>query len=388
MLSKVCMYVMYVLLCMYFPQFCLSSSLQISKLCVFSLVSKNSLTIIVLLSAWPHPKSFFKTSFLFAINSRAHTAPLPNPLQMLKWSCITRTSGNTFPPALSCTSSQDLEIGVRADVIKPILHSKYQTCLNVCSCDVTFTFNPHALIGLSWNINMHDFGDQMGEIVNLLGFILCIHPSNSPLKAFLEEGHGELVFPSLREDDTFTSSCKAPSFTELVTSRRPFGSWQNSGWSRYRPSGALSSSSQLLLSSFITSNKAFHNSFTCSYMLHTWQTQFEYASSTLTTKLLNLKWRRREIKNDERWRSDAAVTDQSNNNANNNFFVFSSADCRRDLTFSGWESQDLNEWKHRELNGSGFTASRPWFEHLKGSWSLAEPNALPSLTNAASCEQR
>lgn len=131
-----------------FPQFCFSSSLQISKMCVFLVVHKNSSTIIVLLSVWPHPKSFFKTSFLFAINSRAHTAPLPNPLQMLKWSCITCTSGNRFPPALSRTSSQDLEIGVRADVIKPILHSKYQTCLNVCSCDRTFVFNPEILIGL------------------------------------------------------------------------------------------------------------------------------------------------------------------------------------------------------------------------------------------------
>lgn len=129
-------------------QFRFSSSLQISNMCVYLAVHKNSLTIIVLLSVWPHSWSFFKTSFLFAINSRAHTAPRPNPLQMLKWSCITRTSGNRFPSALSRTSSQDLEIGVRADVIKLILHSKYQTCLNVCSCDVTFMFNPEILFGL------------------------------------------------------------------------------------------------------------------------------------------------------------------------------------------------------------------------------------------------
>lgn len=44
---------------------------------------------------------------------------------------------------------------------------------------------------------MHDFGDQMAGIVNVLGFISGIHPPKSPLKVFLEEGLGKQVFLSL-----------------------------------------------------------------------------------------------------------------------------------------------------------------------------------------------
>lgn len=44
---------------------------------------------------------------------------------------------------------------------------------------------------------MHDFGDQMDGIVNILGLISSIPPSKSPLKAFLEEGRGKHVFLSL-----------------------------------------------------------------------------------------------------------------------------------------------------------------------------------------------
>lgn len=65
---------------------------------------------------------------------------------------------------------------------------------------------------------MHDFGDQMDETVNLFGFILSIHPFTGPLKVFLEEGRGGLVFLSLREDHTSPSTCKVLSLAELVTS--------------------------------------------------------------------------------------------------------------------------------------------------------------------------
>lgn len=60
---------------------------------------------------------------------------------------------------------------------------------------------------------------------------------------------------------------------------------------------------------------------------------------------------------------DAAITDLSNNNARKTKMLVRLLQG----PFSGRESQDHNERKHRELNASGSTVRRPLSEDLRGS---------------------
>lgn len=133
---------------------------------------------------------------------------------------------------------------------------------------------------------MHDFGDQMDGIVNLLGFISSIHPSKSPLKAFLEEGHGNVTVRSLH---LHLQLQDVASLVKLATS--------SLSGSDKTPAGVASFLLGLLIAArsccFRVSSPLkrhftihLHAHICCT---HDKQTQFECASSTLTTELLNLK---------------------------------------------------------------------------------------------------